>query len=439
MKKQLLMLATATTLFTACSGPSPTSPMSLMTSLSTSGSVSAGAKARPMVGSTTFGSPAPTSAPTSAPTAAPSAAATTDSMQAMVPIAMASATTAPTPAIVATPAPIPAGQLTAGQWSDLNNWLFWQDLSQGDWKEYLNTWGLNTKFRYPVVVKFGDKPAVDVPVQLLNNEGKVLYAARTDNQGKAYLFGNLTVATDQQPSTTGWKIAVNEQRQNLSSIQEYAFNLDAAQPTANQLDVMFMVDTTGSMGDELEYLKTELGSVITRVRQETQVNIRQSGGYYRDQGDEYVVKSFPFTTQSDQMLSEMRLFSADGGGDFPEAVDMALEAAANHSWSTSAKARLLFLVLDAPPHEGSAYQARLNIAMLQAAQKGVRIIPIASSGIDKPTESLLRVMAIATGGKYVFLTDDSGIGESHLKPTIGPHKVEKLNDLLVGLIQDYLK
>lgn len=432
MKKYLLTLCSITTLLTACSlGPSPTSlPMSATLA---SGSSSVTVPARSM--------------------AAPAPAAT------MAPMSMASPPPPGTTADVTgteilvektmravTPAPIPAGQLTAGQWSDLNNWLFWQDLAQGDWKDYLSQWQFNTQHRLPVVVKTGEKPATDAVVRLLDAEGQIKYQTHTDNQGQAWLFAHLNSLPEQaQPLPSNWQIEVSGQKQSLGnanqtgSPQVWNFNLEQAPAVANQLDVMFMVDTTGSMGDELQYLKSELSNVVNRVQQNSQVNIRMSGGYYRDQGDKYVVQAFPFTTQSTQMLSQMSLFYADGGGDFPEAVDEALEAAANQSWSSSAKARLLFLVLDAPPHEGFAYQSRLKNAILQAASKGVRIIPIASSGIDKSTESLLRIMAIATGGRYVFLTDDSGIGNSHLKPTIGPYEVEKLNDLLVNLIQDYVR
>jgi hypothetical protein len=68
---------------------------------------------------------------------------------------------------------------------------------------------------------------------------------------------------------------------------------------------------------------------------------------------------------------------------------------------------------------------------------GVRIIPIASSGIDKVTEFLLRSLSMATGGTYVFLTDHSGVGDAHIEPTIGPYEVELLNELIIRVINEY--
>ena len=107
------------------------------------------------------------------------------------------------------------------------------------------------------------------------------------------------------------------------------------------------------------------------------------------------------------------------------------------SWTTQAKARLLFLILDAPPHENPQVLASLQQSIRQAAAKGIRIIPITASGIDKSTEYLMRSMALATNGTYVFLTDDSGVGDAHIKPTTDKFDVQLLNTLLVKLIAKY--
>jgi len=48
-------------------------------------------------------------------------------------------------------------------------------------------------------------------------------------------------------------------------------------------------------------------------------------------------------------------------------------------------------------------------------------------------------MASATGGTYLFLTDDSGIGSDHLEPAVGEYEVTLLNDLLVEVINRYVQ
>jgi hypothetical protein len=74
----------------------------------------------------------------------------------------------------------------------------------------------------------------------------------------------------------------------------------------------------------------------------------------------------------------------------------------------------------------------------RAAATGISIVPFACSGINKSTEYLLRCAALATNGSYVFLTDDSGVGNPHIKPTTDEFKVELLNELLQRVIGEMI-
>ena len=131
--------------------------------------------------------------------------------------------------------------------------------------------------------------------------------------------------------------------------------------------------------------------------------------------------------------------SADGGGDYPEAVHKALEAGLQKlSWRDESSIRLAFMLLDAPPHHEDKIIADLQQLIPQYAKKGIRIIPIAASGVDKDTEFFLRFAAIATDGTYVFITNDSGVGNDHIAASVGEYQVEKLSDLIVRIINQYL-
>ncbi|MBQ5311789.1 MAG: hypothetical protein ILP19_07095 [Oscillospiraceae bacterium] len=79
----------------------------------------------------------------------------------------------------------------------------------------------------------------------------------------------------------------------------------------------------------------------------------------------------------------------------------------------------------------------LEKAMKAASSQGIRVIPVVSSNSARETELFGRGLAIFTGGTYVFLTDDSGIGGSHLEPIIGAYEVESLYDLIIRLIEEY--
>lgn len=338
-----------------------------------------------------------------------------------------------------------AGQLTAGEWSDNRNWTYFKDvLKKGDWKEMETKWGLSMKQRYYVKVTSGGKPQNDVKVQLKNKKGTLIYEGRSDNNGDCYLFAGLVNKDDNDGATIDVATAGGTKTisaPEANNIRPTTVDITRNTKTATKLDILFMIDATGSMGDEMNYLKEELSDVVRRIKvtNEQAIDIRLSTNVYRDYGDEYVVRSFPFTSDVSKVLSDLNAQSAGGGGDFEEAVEVGLDDAVNnHAWSEDATARLLFLVLDAPPHNNPANNEKIQKAVLAAAKKGIRIIPITSSGINKDTEFLMRFMSAATGGSYVFLTDDSGIGGSHIEPTIGKYDVEYLNNLLVRLISAYL-
>jgi len=126
------------------------------------------------------------------------------------------------------------------------------------------------------------------------------------------------------------------------------------------------------------------------------------------------------------------------GRDYPEDMNSGLEAMMRQHWSRDAVPQMLFLLADAPPQQYAGQDYTYHEAIQDAAANGIAIYPVAASGVDKPTEFLFRAMAVMTGGKYVFLTDDSGVGDSHEEPDITGYKVEKLNDLMVREIRSYV-
>lgn len=204
-----------------------------------------------------------------------------------------------------------------------------------------------------------------------------------------------------------------------------------------QLDLALVLDTTGSMGDELEYLKTELDDIVARLR-ETFPNVDQHFALivYRDQGDQYVSRRFDFTGSLDELRRDLAQQRAAGGGDGPEAVHVALQQAATLDWRPGNVARVAFLVGDAPPHDADMLAAFEATSGLRA--RGVRLYPVASSGADLKAEFLMRSAAFLTMGQYLFLTDHSGIGNPHAAPHTSQYLVEHLNRLMVRMITSEL-
>lgn len=336
-----------------------------------------------------------------------------------------------------------AGLITAAEWNDLDNWTFWSDLLATEaFSNKPDLWNFYNLNRIAVVITTGAGEAVnDLSVRLAKN-GNTVWEAKTDNEGTVELFVGL------------------RQRQGISSTEDYtlfvenevmagpvkmfsegvnAFVHNAPITESDRVELGFIVDATGSMADELEFLKKDLLSVISKVEEDApNLDIRTASVFYRDIEDDYLVKHSGFTGNLNTTLDFIREQNADEGGDFPEAVHTALNTALEAlQWSNTARTRIAFLLLYAPPHNQPNVITELQDAILEAARKGIKIIPITASGIDQETEYLMRSFSIATNATYVFITNDSGIGNDHLEASVGEYQVDKLNDLMVRLIKKY--
>ncbi|MBT30589.1 MAG: hypothetical protein CMO01_13095 [Thalassobius sp.] len=338
-----------------------------------------------------------------------------------------------------------AGVITAGEWNDLDNWSFWESLVEKDtFKNLYDYWGFYPENRYALT--FSDKnllPIVDATVKLYSDD-EIIWEAKTDNYGKAELWAGLF--SNQKSSTSKITIDYNNNSYDVENFDIFNGQRKQVvlpiqiQDNPNTVDLTFVVDATGSMGDELEYLKTELLDVINRIKStDADLKLRMGTVFYRDEGDDYVTKVSNLSEDNNKAIDFIKAQSADGGGDYPEAVHSAMSDAIEQlSWSAEARTRIMFLILDAPPHhETPSVVTQIQELTEKAASKGIKIIPITASGIQKDTEFLMRFIAMVTNSTYVFITNDSGIGNDHIEATVGEYDVEYLNDLMVRLVSKY--
>jgi len=335
-----------------------------------------------------------------------------------------------------------SGLITAAEWNDLDNWDFWNNLFQKQaFSNLPDYWGFYFRNRVSVVVKSNHSPLANARVALRRN-GSLVWQTKTDNFGKAELWADPFQNTVLNTSS-GYSISVNgtEVATAPSFFENGAneINVASAEVPSDRVELAFIVDATGSMGDELEFLKDDLADVITRVQTgNSALKIYTASVFYRDQGDDYLVRKSDFTETLSYTVNFIQNQTAQGGGDYPEAVHTALKTALEElQWSDKAKTRIAFLLLDAPPHYNPGVLDQLKNQVKIASEKGIKLIPVTASGINKPTEFLMRFLAIATNGTYVFITDDSGIGNDHLEASVGEYQVEYLNDLMVRLINKY--
>ena len=203
------------------------------------------------------------------------------------------------------------------------------------------------------------------------------------------------------------------------------------------LDIAFVVDTTGSMQDELDWLTRDLSGIVRAARRAAPgVDIRYGLIVYRDHGDDYVVRTYGFTGSERQMISWLRAQRAEGGGDYPEAAAAALRAGAALNWRRGRGERLMVHIADAPPHDGDA-GAYLD-AVRSALARDVQVFGLGASGVAAESEYLMRQAAAATQGRYVFLTDDSGVGFAHAEPSVSCYRVTRLSGLMVRILRSEL-
>ena len=334
---------------------------------------------------------------------------------------------------------ISAGMLTAGEVNDFAKWNLWPTVRDSILGEFIDEWKIAPRERYTVqvVTQKGGYPIASQDVSLIDGNGNTLFQAVTDNTGKAELWGEL-IKNEKLKIKNDLRIRVGDYVAEAKSWQTVV--LDEPCDVSDAVDVMFVFDATGSMGDELRYLQAEMRDVIARAKDATGgLEIRTGAVVYRDHHyDEYLTRISRLTDDISVTQQFIDRQEANGGGDYPEAVPEALMAALNSGgFDSNARARIVFLVLDAPCHQDSATIALLHEQILNAAAMGVRIVPVVCSGLGKSGEYLMRSIALTTNGTSFFLTDDSGIGHTHLKPATDSLKVEHLNDMLVRTIVEF--
>lgn len=348
--------------------------------------------------------------------------------------------------------PVPPGQyvqddpasaliLTAGEWNDNKNWGFFSNLVSKNLISF-PAFGLNPLGRVAVTVEMGGKPARNIAVELAEPDGTVLWKAQTDRDGSAFLFydarsqssDTLTVRAAGVHSKVAVRAADDAQSDKpAAGDAEVKLSVpEGAAPAYTKNEVMFILDTTGSMGDEILYLQKDFSAIAEETAGE---NVQFSMNFYRDKGDAYVTRCNPFTSDVKTLQTQLNGEKASGGGDSPEAVaEILTETITNGSWSADAN-KLAFLIFDAPPHNDSQSLEKVEQAVRSAAEQGIHIVPVVASNSARETELFGRALAAMTNSNYVFLTDDSGVGASHLEPIIGDYDVEKLHDIIVRNIK----
>ena len=197
----------------------------------------------------------------------------------------------------------------------------------------------------------------------------------------------------------------------LQKAQAIANPANTNQPlaTRHRVEVVFVLDTTGSMGGLIHAAREKIWSIATSMASASQnPEIRMGLVAYRDRGDDYVTRVIDLSSDLDSMYTKLMDFRAGGGGDAPESVNQALHDAIHDiSWSEDdATYRVLFLIGDAPPHMDYPDDVKYPQTLALAQQKGI-VVNAIQSGVNQRTRPAWEHIAALGQGAY-FQVENTG-------------------------------
>ena len=184
------------------------------------------------------------------------------------------------------------------------------------------------------------------------------------------------------------------------------------------VEVAFVLDTTGSMSGLIENAKRKIWSIATSIVDANPgAEVRMALVAYRDIGDEYVTKKFDLTTDIQGLYAELLKFRAQGGGDWAESVNEALDVAITKlNWSQGKEVKkIVFLVGDAPPHMDYPQDRKYPEVLKDAKARGI-IVNAVQAGPARDTERFWREIAQLGEGKYIPIPQDGGVARVIVTP-----------------------
>jgi Mg-chelatase subunit ChlD len=179
-----------------------------------------------------------------------------------------------------------------------------------------------------------------------------------------------------------------------------------------KIEVVFCLDTTGSMGGLIEGAKQKIWSISNQIASgKPTPDLKIGLVAYRDRGrDEYITRIVELTDDLDAIHGKLREFRAAGGGDAPESVNQALDDAVNKiKWSTDKKTlRIIFLVGDAPPHMDYPDDVKYPATCKKACEKAILINTIQCGGDGECQKHWKGICKLAEGS-YVQIAQSGGV------------------------------
>lgn len=282
----------------------------------------------------------------------------------------------------------------------------------------------------------------------VGNEVLIMSLSHPDGTFRLYPAALGTSATSFSVSarardTRGTRTASAQVDREGPRITELKLDGPRSLPDPVPLDVLFVMDTTGSMGEEIERLRATIEIIYANlVALKPQPLVRFGMVLYRDQGDMYVTKRVPFTGDLDEFQNQLDQVRAGGGGDTPEDLESALDEAVNAMDWNMAGVRVGFIITDAEAHLDYGRQYTYIDAANDARARGIKLFSIGTGGLGLEGEYQLRQISQLTDAKYIFLTyGETGESEGGKSGSVSHHtganwQAEKLEAIIIRFVKE---
>ncbi|MEW5814130.1 MAG: VWA domain-containing protein [Spirochaetota bacterium] len=302
-----------------------------------------------------------------------------------------------------------------------------------------------------IILKVEDKDGKSIPnadVEIFGSQNRMLCSGKTLADGSFFFFPSeydadieaYQVRIQAAQQSKGLTVPRNGKRE-LPVEFPFSRSIEKAVP----LDIVFVMDTTGSMGEEIERLKTTIQLIHLNLTALTaKPKIRFGMVLYKDIHDEYITLIIPLTEDLKHFQASLDRVEASGGGDTPEDLQSALkDTIQTIKWNTTG-IRLAFIITDAPPHLDYGQAYTYVKAVQEARERGIKIFSVGTGGLDLMGEYILRQIAQYTAGKYIFLTyGETGESEGGRPGSVSHHtganfQTDKLEAIIIRFAKEEL-
>jgi len=299
-----------------------------------------------------------------------------------------------------------------------------------------------------IILRLKDSGGKSVP----NAKVEVFSGSKLLETGKTYADGSfLFYPSEYDKGLKKYKAAFTSSGKSVDfsfdrqGKREHEVRFDIQKPEYKKvpLDIVFIFDTTGSMGEEIARLRKTLEIINLNIASlPAKPQVRFGMVLYRDQGDKYVTRVVPLTSDLAKFQKELNKVEAGGGGDGPEDLQSALDDTIHKIKWNKDGVRLGFIITDAESHLDYGQKFTYANAAHEAKKAGIKFFSIGTGGLPLSGEFILRQIAQYTYARYIFLTygekgESSGGKEGSVSHHTGANfQTDKLESIIIRFARE---